>query len=142
MNQFSSAILVALIATILNANPTQASIPKDYGKYRQLDPWSALPPWRLTSGQKEEPALTNWNEEKYRLPGDLLPSFYAIRLLPFLEEGNFTTSGHIEILVDCVQDTKNIVLNSADITFDVLSISVRTFSSKLFVCIENLSSNL
>ena len=60
----------------------------------------------------------------WRLPGDLVPVDYKIRLLPFLEVDNFTTDGYVEIIFNCLKDTTNITLNSADLTFDCNSISV------------------
>jgi hypothetical protein len=41
---------------------------------------------------KKSPSAVDWNDEIYRLPGDLLIAYsvYTLRrLLPFLEEGNF-----------------------------------------------------
>lgn len=69
--------------------------------------------------------------EELRLPGDVLPTTYAVRLLPFIEEGNFTTHGHVDIFIDCVRDTNNISINAADITIDLLSISVKTCNKHL-----------
>ncbi|KAI9561562.1 hypothetical protein GHT06_012521 [Daphnia sinensis] len=68
--------------------------------------------------------MSNKVNEDLRLPGDVLPSIYSIRLLPFIEEGNFTTDGHIDIFVDCIRDTNSISMNAADITFKSLSITV------------------
>ncbi|EFX67144.1 hypothetical protein DAPPUDRAFT_203795 [Daphnia pulex] len=73
--------------------------------------------------------LSNKVNEDLRLPGDVLPSDYTIRLLPFIEEGNFTTDGHIDIFVDCVRDTNSISMNAADITFKKLSIAVVDLSN-------------
>jgi len=56
--------------------------------------------------------------EEYRLTTDLEPISYNIQLLPFIEEGNFTTHGYIEILFHCIESTDNITLNSNEITFD------------------------
>lgn len=56
------------------------------------------------------PKYTDW-----RLPRTLLPRQYKLRLLPFLE-GNFTTSGYVEILLECMQDTQLVVLHMAEIT--------------------------
>lgn len=56
-------------------------------------------------------------EEEYRLPGNLKPVSYMIRLLPIIEEGNFTTDGLISMVFDCLADTANITINSADIRF-------------------------
>lgn len=61
--------------------------------------------------------------EELRLPGDLIPIVYNIRLLPFIEEGNFTTDGHIDIFVDCAKNTSSILINSAEIDIDSLSIT-------------------
>lgn len=123
MKRLLSVILLAVLLQSLVANPTiKTSVRKDNGKQVNSGPWSQLPEWRT---KKETPSTVNWNDDVYRLPGDLLPSSYTIRLLPFLEEGNFTTDGHIEILVDCVADTNTIVMNSLDILINVMSISVR-----------------
>ena len=62
--------------------------------------------------------------EDLRLPGDLLPRFYNVRLLPFVEVGNFTTSGEVQITFDCIVPTVNISLNSLDLTIDLTSINV------------------
>ncbi len=64
--------------------------------------------------------------EDLRLPTNILPSIYHIQLLPFIEEGNFTTDGSIEIFVDCATATRNITMNSVDITIDLNSITVIT----------------
>lgn len=69
--------------------------------------------------------MSNKVNEDIRLPGDITPSAYTIKLLPFIEEGNFTTDGEIEILINCVRDTNNITLNAADITIKQLSVAVR-----------------
>jgi len=50
-----------------------------------------------------------------RLPQHL--GSYNIRLLPFIEEGNFTTDGYIEIVFNCIAPTDNLTLNSAEIMF-------------------------
>lgn len=72
----------------------------------------------------------NWQDPEYRLPGDVLPSAYSIRLLPFIEEGNI--DGHVDIFVDCVNDTDSITLNSLNITYDKGDITVSLhFSQKM-----------
>lgn len=64
--------------------------------------------------------------EDLRLPGDILPRSYNVRLLPFIEVGNWTTEGYVEILVECIIPTVNISLNSLDLTIDTASITVIT----------------
>ena len=62
--------------------------------------------------------------EDLRLPGNILPRSYSIRLLPFIEVGNWTTDGYVEIFVDCVTSTANISMNSLDLTIDQASVTV------------------
>ena len=59
-----------------------------------------------------------------RLPRNLIPTIYSIRFLTFIELDNFTTQGNIDVWVDCMEDTQNITMDSADIDIDRLSISV------------------
>ena len=65
---------------------------------------------------------------EWRLPRDLQPVSYNLRLLPFIEEGNFTTDGFIEMTVDCLQATDTIVFHSVDTTIDYTSIQVTLLS--------------
>ena len=62
--------------------------------------------------------------EDMRLSGDLRPSLYDVRLLPFIEFGNFTTDGFIQITFSCVRATMNISINALQLTIDRASISV------------------
>lgn len=85
--------------------------------------------------------MSNKVNEDLRLPGDVLPSTYSIRLLPFIEEGNFTTDGHIEIFVNCIQNTNSISMNAAEITFKHLSITVKELFPILVRSHSNISAN-
>lgn len=64
------------------------------------------------------------DEGGMRLPKNVLPVSYDIQLLPIIEEGNFTTPGFVEIVVDCIETTSAISMNSADISIDESSIMV------------------
>lgn len=99
------------------------------------DPTDGVSRWWYTPSRKAHlynrnkySQLTNDGQlrqgEDLRLPGDLLPVSYNIRLLPFIEVGNWTTSGEVQILFNCVASTVNISLNSLDLTIDVASIQV------------------
>nr|CAD7454444.1 unnamed protein product [Timema tahoe] len=50
-----------------------------------------------------------------RLPRSVLPQHYRVKLMPFISEGNFSTSGEVWILVRCDSPTQNITLNINDI---------------------------
>jgi aminopeptidase N len=52
----------------------------------------------------------------WRLPRWVLPRHYKLRLLPFIEEGNFTTEGQVDIQLECMEPTQMIVLHIADIS--------------------------
>ena len=62
--------------------------------------------------------------EDLRLTGDLRPVSYNVQLLPFIEVGNFTTDGYVQIVFNCIRSTINITLNSNALTIDRNSISV------------------
>lgn len=68
--------------------------------------------------------ISNKVNEDLLLPGDILPSIYALRIIPIIEEGNFTTFGQVDIIVECVKATSQIVMNSIDITIHEPSITV------------------
>lgn len=72
-------------------------------------------------------------QEDHRLPNNLVPTVYSIRLLPFLEEGNFTTDGFIQIFVNCTKSTRDIVLNAAELVIKEDSIQVSDFTKKLLL---------
>ena len=65
-----------------------------------------------------------------RLPGDIIPITYNVRMLPFVEliaSGNYTTDGYVEIVVECVRATQNISINSAELDIKRSTISVYVF---------------
>lgn len=70
--------------------------------------------------------------EDLRLPRNVLPRSYEVTLLPILIEGNFTTEGSVNIVVDCVQASNNVTLHIADITWSASSVSVTSD----FICIN------
>ena len=76
--------------------------------------------------------------DEMRLPGDVRPSSYDIRLLPNFED-DFKIQGHIEITIVCVQDTNRVVLNSADIDVDEFSVKVHYNINHICIYISNIS---
>ncbi len=105
--------------------PAVVSEPKEGGRWWYTPSRRAqLYSHRSKSQLIRDQLMSNKATEYYRLPGDILPYEYTIQLLPFIEEGNFTTHGHIDIFVDCVIETKNITMNSAEITINQKSVSV------------------
>ena len=76
------------------------------------------------------PNYTDW-----RLPRWILPREYKLRLLPYLEEGNFTIDGQVDILLECMEETKLIVLHIAEITIlkDGLQVIYFDHISKIYL---------
>lgn len=77
-------------------------------------------------------------QDEMRLPGNLRPASYDIRMLPSFEN-DFNITSVIEIVVDCISDTYNITLNSADIEVDEYSIKVTDMESNEDVPVEGLN---
>lgn len=75
--------------------------------------------------------------EEMRLPGDVKPSFYFIRLFPFvelIESGNYTTDGYVEITFTCVKPmTRNISFNAAELNIDQSTVKVRIECQTVFI---------
>ena len=53
---------------------------------------------------------------------------YKLHLLPYLEEGYFTTDGQVDILLECMEETKLIVLHMEDITIVKNELQVSYFN--------------
>ncbi|XP_025832297.1 aminopeptidase N [Agrilus planipennis] len=50
-----------------------------------------------------------------RLPKDVVPRSYEIKLIPYMLEGNFTFQGEVSILLNIIYDTYSITLHSDDL---------------------------
>ena len=58
-----------------------------------------------------------------RLPREVVPFFYSIRLLPILEQNVLeNVSGYEEILLQCKRDSLNITLHSKDIAINKVEV--------------------
>ncbi len=140
-------LITSLLAVfICQLIPSSYSIPSSYGPPEDGFDWidNTLMPepeegsrWWYTPSRKAHLHADKYRKrleydlkmmskvgEDLRLPTNVLPNIYHIQLLPFIEEGNFTTDGSIEIIVDCITTTRNISMNSFDIKFDLNSITV------------------
>lgn len=73
-----------------------------------------------------------------RLPKNLRPLHYDIRLLPWMDESNFTINGFIHILIECVENTNKIVLHSTDIEIDRVSVKVINLARAINSCWRNV----
>lgn len=72
--------------------------------------------------------------EEMRLPGDIIPITYNVQVFPYvelIESGNYTTDGYVEIVVECVRNTRNISINSADLKIKTETIAVSCLENKI-----------
>lgn len=126
MGPFRSAVI--LIFAIYILYPSDGAISKQNDNQERW--WFAPSRKAHLHAYKYQAAIQNLNklvkaqDVQMRLPTDVVPIRYAIRLLPIIEEGNFTTHGHIDIFVNCVKSTDMIMLNAADLTIHNTSIKV------------------
>jgi len=67
--------------------------------------------------------------QDYRLPKNLVPTNYELKLMPILEEipgyTRLTTPGSVNIHVDCNENTNSVTLHILDITVTESSVQVR-----------------
>ncbi|CAL7935732.1 unnamed protein product [Xylocopa violacea] len=53
-----------------------------------------------------------------RLPRAVIPDSYELKLIPFIQVGNFTFNGEVKILVNVTEDTRNVTLHAMDMNID------------------------
>ena len=60
--------------------------------------------------------------KEIRLPLDVVPISYVLRLVPFIIPNNFTIKGSVSIQLACVKDTKDVKLHSKEIRIDNVNV--------------------
>jgi aminopeptidase N len=142
MNRLKGAMILFAIALVTGLTTGQRqTFGLDVNELLTLEP-AVVPdsvdgsPWYYTPSRKAHmyrhkyPSAASIGQkqtkqgEDMRLSGDLRPSLYDVRLLPFIEVGNFTTDGYVEITFNCIRSTSNISINALQLTIDRASISV------------------
>jgi len=63
-------------------------------------------------------------EDGYRLPDDAVPIHYNIRLIPYIEENNFTFDGEIAVSIEIQRATRNLSLHALNLTIDEAATSL------------------
>ncbi|CAK9804071.1 Aminopeptidase N [Anthophora plagiata] len=69
--------------------------------------------------------LLNKKKLDVRLPRSIIPDSYELKLIPFIQEGNFTFNGEVKILVNVTEDTRNVSLHAVDMDIDKSFTSIR-----------------
>ncbi|KOC62990.1 Aminopeptidase N [Habropoda laboriosa] len=68
---------------------------------------------------------SNKKKVDVRLPRSVIPDSYELRLIPFIQEGNFTFHGEVKILVNVTEDTRNVSLHAVDMNIDESFTNIR-----------------
>lgn len=76
-----------------------------------------------------------------RLPRDVKPTHYTLKLMPFLIENNFTTLGNVTIDFDCVEATDKIYLHAVEIGIERPSIRIKYVTGDYFLRLKELTYN-
>ncbi|CAB4066589.1 ANPEP [Lepeophtheirus salmonis] len=119
----ASLVAVALLTYYIGVNGSSSTGTTTEGEGGGGDTDTPKPPAKITD---------------VRLPTHLKPELYVIRLLPFLEPGNFTIDGHIKIDFKCIEDgSKNITLHSFDIDVNTESLVVKKKGSDTPIGVES-----
>jgi len=71
-------------------------------------------------------------ETEYRLPNNILPIHYKIKLTPYLEEGNFTFYGESNIKIDFRVASQNITLHSKELEINETATTLVTYDGTTF----------
>lgn len=78
--------------------------------------------------RKKSGRVCNAFQGTVRLPTSVCPSCYDLELTPKLKECKF--DGKLAVTVNITEDTKNIVLNAADLTINDKSVWLRAKTSR------------
>lgn len=60
----------------------------------------------------------------YRLPDNVAPVYYNIKLIPYIKEGNFTFDGESSINITIYRVTQNLSLHALELTIDEAATSL------------------
>lgn len=71
----------------------------------------------------EETKTDSPEDSDVRLPTSIVPHSYKLKLIPFLQEGNFTFQGDVQILVNVTSTTSNITLHADELLIDSVSVT-------------------
>ncbi|KAJ8959933.1 hypothetical protein NQ314_006136 [Rhamnusium bicolor] len=87
----------------------------------EVAPTPTVPPTATTSTEKTK--TDSDLDLDVRLPKSVIPHSYKLKLIPFLQEGNFTFHGEVKILVNVTENCSNITLHADDLFIDSVSVT-------------------
>ncbi|GBP46446.1 Aminopeptidase N [Eumeta japonica] len=124
-DQLANATKLELLAGNSCGGPKLSVIPLTTEQTNSVVPVAGSTTYRtpVTStpiGESEEQNLTVTN---VRLPGNVRPEKYYLKLTPYIFEGNFTFDGEISIVIVAEFDTKTITFHGVDLTFHSIDVT-------------------
>lgn len=85
---------------------------------------------------------TTEKNENFRLPRNLVPRHYALRLLPKILDGdNATVHGFVQIDVNCAQTTQKIIMHAVDINVILDSVKIYDRASREQFPVQNITED-
>ena len=93
--------------------------------------WQTIVDWINKFNKKDDTSSTT----DYFLPDEIVPTKYYIHLTPYIEEGNFTFDGSVEIETTVKDLTDKIVLHA----FDIKNNSINIFVNERLVGIKDFN---
>ncbi|KAM0729596.1 Aminopeptidase N [Formica fusca] len=123
---FSTPRLVDKFQNLINGHKTEfASI------LESLESSLRIARYELEWYKSTSVPIIRWLQQKYRLPTNISPRKYVISVMPYLEMENFTVDGHVKIEADVVQQTRQIVLHSAEIKHHTVTVTANQTQVKI-----------
>lgn len=102
-----AAVAVGVLAYVRSTGNNAASTPEELSIHAEARKYPPSSPHLNAPSTK-----TGWGRD--RLPTNLKPSHYTVKLQPFLD-GNFSIAGYVDVTFQVVEATSNVTLNMFDI---------------------------
>lgn len=93
-----------------------------------------------TASISKSSTLARVEDEDYRLPNNTVPLDYDIKLIPYLDVGNFTFDGEVTISVTVIAQTTTIVLHAHEL--NIANVSVTSGNVTYPIANETYNSEL
>jgi len=130
---FASVLLVVLLnqTTFVKAQGALQIEPSEgFFQSRKNKDADLLKPNQVTTGAKKHVGPLDDQTLAWRLPREVLPSEYRVRIAPVIDAGQtgvaeqWFAPGDVNITVTAQRVTSNIVLHSSNITINSLTVSI------------------